>query len=148
MKEVSPHPEADGSAMHPPTTGSGWGCGFSLPLGLEAIKNVRLGNKHPSFPPFRGEKDRFMSPPVPRKKERKSDVTKSCPTLCDPMDCSLPGSSIQDIFQARILVWVAISFSRGIFLTQGSNLGLLHCRQTFYGLNHQALQSGPQQDIS
>ena len=37
----------------------------------------------------------------------------SCWTLCDPMDCSLPGSSIHGIFQARILEWVAISFSRG-----------------------------------
>ena len=36
-----------------------------------------------------------------------------CPTLCDPMDCSLPGSSVHGIFQARILEWVAISFSRG-----------------------------------
>ena len=35
----------------------------------------------------------------------------SCPTLCDPMDCSLPGSSIHGIFQARILEWVAIVFS-------------------------------------
>ena len=35
----------------------------------------------------------------------------SCPTLCDPMDCSLPGSSVHGIFQARILEWVAISFS-------------------------------------
>ena len=38
---------------------------------------------------------------------------KSCPTLCDPMDCSLPGSSVHEIFQAIILKWVAISFSRG-----------------------------------
>ena len=37
----------------------------------------------------------------------------SCLTLCDPMDCSLPGSSIRGIFQARILEWVAISLSRG-----------------------------------
>ena len=37
----------------------------------------------------------------------------SCPTLCDPMDCSPPGSSIHGILQARILEWVAISFSRG-----------------------------------
>ena len=37
----------------------------------------------------------------------------SCPTLCDPMDCSLPGSSVHEIFQARILEWVAISSSRG-----------------------------------
>ena len=40
-------------------------------------------------------------------------VAKSCPTLCDPIDCSLPGSSIHGIFQTRILEWVAISFSRG-----------------------------------
>ena len=39
-------------------------------------------------------------------------VTKSCPTLCDPMDCSLPGSSVHGILQARILEWVAIPFSR------------------------------------
>ena len=37
----------------------------------------------------------------------------SCLTLCDPMDCSLPGSSVQGIFQARTTEWVAISFSRG-----------------------------------
>ena len=35
----------------------------------------------------------------------------SCPTLCDPMDCSLPGSSVPGILQARTLEWVAISFS-------------------------------------
>ena len=36
-----------------------------------------------------------------------------CPTLCDPMDCSPPGSSVHGILQARILEWVAISYSRG-----------------------------------
>ena len=35
----------------------------------------------------------------------------SCPTLCDPMDCSLPGSSVHGLFQARVLGWVAIAFS-------------------------------------
>ena len=40
-------------------------------------------------------------------------VTQLCLTLCDPMDCSLPGSSVHGIFQARILEWVAISYSRG-----------------------------------
>ena len=40
------------------------------------------------------------------------EVTQSCPTLCDPMDCSLPGSSLHGIFQTRILEWVVISFSR------------------------------------
>ena len=42
-----------------------------------------------------------------------SEVAQSCLTLCDPMDFSLPGSSIRGIFQARLLQWVAISFSRG-----------------------------------
>ena len=40
-------------------------------------------------------------------------VTQLCPTLCDPVDCSLPGCSVHGILQARILEWVAISFSRG-----------------------------------
>ena len=43
----------------------------------------------------------------------KSEVVQSYVTLCDPMDCSLPGSSIHGIFQTRVLEWVAISFSRG-----------------------------------
>ena len=40
-----------------------------------------------------------------------SEVAQSCPTLCDPMDCSLPGSSAHGIFQARVLGWDAIAFS-------------------------------------
>ena len=42
-----------------------------------------------------------------------NEVTQSCPTFCDSMDCSLPGSSLHGILQARVLEWVAISFSRG-----------------------------------
>ena len=50
---------------------------------------------------------------VMRKYEMKwSEVAQSCPALCDPIDCGLSGSSIHGIFQARILEWVAISFSR------------------------------------
>ena len=59
-----------------------------------------------------------------------SEVAQLCQTLCDTVDCSPPGSSIHGILQARILEWVAISFSRGIFPTQGWNPGLPHCRQT------------------
>ena len=44
-----------------------------------------------------------------------SEVTRSCPTLSDPMDCSLPGSSIHGIFQARVLEWGAIAFSTNSF---------------------------------
>ena len=40
-----------------------------------------------------------------------SEVAQSCPTLCDPVDCSPPGSSVHGILQARVLEWVAISFS-------------------------------------
>ena len=40
-------------------------------------------------------------------------AAQSCPTLCDPMDCSLPGPSVHEILQTRILEWVAIPFSRG-----------------------------------
>ena len=41
-------------------------------------------------------------------------VVQSCPTLCDPMDCSPPGSSVHGLFYARTLEWVAISFSRDL----------------------------------
>ena len=43
--------------------------------------------------------------------ESESEVAQSCPTLCHPMDCSLPDSSVNGIFQARVLDWIAISFS-------------------------------------
>ena len=45
------------------------------------------------------------------KVKSESEVTQSCPTLSDPMDCSLPGSSVHGIFQARVLEWVTIAFS-------------------------------------
>ena len=45
--------------------------------------------------------------------ESESEVAQSCPTLCDPVDCSLPGSSVHGILQARMLEGVAFPFSRG-----------------------------------
>ena len=59
-------------------------------------------------------------------------VAQSCLTLCDPVDCSPPGSSIHGISQAKILEWVAISFSRGSSRRRDLKLGLLHCRQILY----------------
>ena len=50
---------------------------------------------------------------VPFELESESEIVQSCPTLCNPMDCSLPGSSVHGIVQARVLEWGAISFSRG-----------------------------------
>ena len=50
---------------------------------------------------------------IPKAPSQKVLVTQSCLTLCHPIDCSLPGSSVNGISQARILEWLAIPFSRG-----------------------------------
>ena len=63
-------------------------------------------------------------------------VAQSWPTLCDLMDYTVHG-----ILQARILEWVAVTFSRGTFLTQWLNPGLPHCRQILYHLTHQVYQA-------
>ena len=62
------------------------------------------------------------------KVESEREVAQSSPTLSDPMDCSLPGSSIHGIFQARVLEWGAIAFSAnmGLFLTL-ENLVKIFC---------------------
>ena len=57
--------------------------------------------------------------------------------LRDPMDCSSPSSSVHGISQARTLEWVAIPFSRRVFLTQGLHLGLPHGKEILYQLSHQ-----------
>ena len=62
-------------------------------------------------------------------------VTKLCLTLCDPMNCGMPGSSVYGISQARILEWVAISYSRASSQPKESNPHLLHLllgRQILY----------------
>ena len=70
--------------------------------------------------------------------ESQSEVSPSCPTLCDPMDHSLPGFSFQEIFQARVPEWVAIFFCRGFSrLRDRTQPGLLHCRQMLYPLSQQ-----------
>ena len=62
-------------------------------------------------------------------------VTQSCLTLWYPTDCSPPGSSVHGILQARILECVAIPL-QGVFLIQGLNSGLLHCRWILSWLRH------------
>ena len=59
-------------------------------------------------------------------------VTQLCPTLCDPMDCSPPASSVHGILQARILEWVAISFSRGSSQSRDQNSVSGIGRQIFF----------------
>ena len=70
--------------------------------GKASIYNVRDLGSLPGLGRFPGEKC-----------ESESEVAQACPTLCDPIDSSLSGSSIHEIFQARVLEWIAISFSRG-----------------------------------
>ena len=56
------------------------------------------------------------------KVKSESEVTQSCPTLGDSMDCSLPGSSIHGIFRARVLEWVAVAFSGTSMKQKGINV--------------------------
>ena len=66
----------------------------------------------------------------------KSEVAQSCLTLCNHMDCSLPAPPSMEF--SRQEYWSGLPFPfPGIFPTQGSNLGLLHCRQMLYRLSHQ-----------
>ena len=71
--------------------------GFLFCIGVQLINNVVIVS---------GEQQRDSAVLM------KVKVAPSCPALCDPMDCSLPGSSVHGILWARILEWVAISFSR------------------------------------
>ena len=72
------------------------------------------------------------------RKRKESEVTQLCLTLCNPMDCSLPSSSVHGFFFSGKNTRVGYHFLlQMIFLTQGSNLGLLHCRQMFCHLSHQ-----------
>ena len=75
------------------------------------------------------------------KVKNESEITQLCPTRSDPMDCSLPGSSVHGIFQARVLEWGAIAFSD--FYTKIKNNGkknssefLLICRYALTELTH------------
>jgi len=77
-------------------------------------------------------------PYIERKKEKESEVAQSCPTLCDSMDCSPPGSSVHGIFQARVLEGrVATSFSRGSSRPRDQTWISHIVGRRFYRLSHQ-----------
>ena len=69
-------------------------------------------------------------------------VPQSCPTLCNPMDCRLPGSSVHGILQARIPEWVAMPSSRG---SSQPRDWIPHCKRILYHLSHNSCQS---EDVS
>ena len=66
-----------------------------------------------------------------------SEVAQLCLTLCNSMDCSLPGSSVHGIFQARVLEWVAISFARGSSQPRDQTQASLIVGRRFYCVSHQ-----------
>ena len=68
-------------------------------------------------------------------------VTQSCLTLCDPLDCSLPGSSVHGNSPGKNTGVGFHSLLQGIFPTQGSNSCLLHCRRILYHLSHHGSDS-------
>ena len=73
-------------------------------------------------------------------------VAQSCSTLCDPMACSLPGSSVHEILQERVLEWIAISFSRGSSLPRDwTRVSCISCtvKQILYCLSHQGSPLSP-----
>ena len=75
-------------------------------------------------------------------KGKESEVAQLCLTLSNPMDCSPPGSSIHGMFQAKNTGVGCHFLLQEMFLTQGLNPGLPHCRQTLYHLSHQGSPPG------
>ena len=71
-----------------------------------------------------------------KKRKKESEVAQSSPTVCNPMDCSPPSSSIHGIFQARVLEWIASFFSRGSSWLRDQTQ-VCHCGHTLYHLSHQ-----------
>ena len=89
-----------------------------LPLLLSRFSRVRLcvtpetaAHQAPPSPGFSRQEHWSGLPFPPPMHESESEVAQLCPTLSDPMDCSLPGSSVHGILQARVLEWIAITFS-------------------------------------
>ena len=72
-----------------------------------------------------------------RESENESEVAQSCPTLCDLVNCSPPGSSVHGIFQAQILDWIAISFSRVFFWLRDQTCISFTGRWILYQLSYQ-----------
>ena len=126
---------------------TGFVCGFSKNTGYvtephvcdDCPAPVYLGSLGATVGPFsmfspRGKPLMFTPPCV------KVSVAQSCPTVCDPMDCSPPGSSVHGLLQARILEWAALSSSRGSSQPRYRTWVSWHCRQI---LSHLSDQGSP-----
>ena len=81
------------------------------------------------------------------KVKSESEVTQSCPTCSDPLDWSLPGSSIHGIFQARVLEWGAIAFSEIDLYMHTTNCIFTHTHIYYKGLIHTIITADKSQDL-
>ena len=124
------HPRSDFPELH--CLGAGWVMGLvlllNIPLKFDAAKSLQscptlcdpIDGSPPGSPSLGFSRQEHWSglpfPSPMHKVKSESEAAQSCPTPGDPMDCSLPGSSIHGIFQARVLEWDAIAFSRNLML--------------------------------
>ena len=83
-------------------------CNRTRPICITALNHVP---KEEARILFQSSIKLYISIITHSKQLSESEVAQSCPTLCDPTDCSLPGSSVHEIFQAIVLEWTAIFFS-------------------------------------
>ena len=86
--------------------------GMGEPGGLPSMGSHRVGHYWSDLAAAAAATFSYKSCPGIKSSESESEVAQLCPTLCYHMDCSLPGSSIHGILQARVLEWVAIAFSQ------------------------------------
>ena len=94
---------------------------ISLPLWVQSPRPSRSPSRQLGDSEQVTDASEPYSPCMKMQRKAKLLVTQSCLTPCDPMDCSLPGSSVQEILQARILGWGAIFSSRGSSLPRDQN---------------------------
>ena len=124
----------------------------SVSMWMQKCALSKLPQAHQSLQAYPLHSISLLAPSIPLDEEKENQRGKcwnhvcasvrakslrSCLTLCNSMDCSPPGSSVRGILQARILEWVAISFSKESSRFRESNTALPHCRQIFYCLSHQ-----------
>ena len=113
-----PNPPCNLVSFSPPPPSSVPAMTFPAPSLLVHTPGCWAGRAQPhpgcalTGAPRPGSQTRVEEGLLGKVKESESEVALLFPTLCQPMDCSPPGSSVHGIFQARILEWVAISFSR------------------------------------
>ena len=81
------------------------------------------------------------------KVKSESEIAQSCLTLCNPMDCSLPDSSVHGIFQARVLEWVAITFSISGWALHPIPFSLMREAESFERHTREEAALGPRQQV-